>query len=336
MHIPKQNKLLLLLFSEQAPIWQNLLKKKTLSNEDVRAIGKVSTGTYYNWRDGEDIRTKLIERIQETTLSRLKELKADQEVCNAIEAVFEAIFDTSKEQVHATAERLGFKVGEAQRVIDTHVHDQLPLFPNLYYPARGAGSNASKQAFEAIGGAYYVWMRRGAGWLRCTLRVRYPLDVNAGKDKPKGAAIRCKLNVPIIDRRGGDRSYWEYDGFVRMRERRVFWMLEKRHLEPAGYVYLVTGDGFPEGNRLSFTGAYLTTEQDRYQSIAGGDLLMERLPIGIKDEENMEQAMANGTRVLSGDELSEPEARWRELAKRWEGPGLITSFAGPPTAPPSD
>ena len=93
--------------------------------------------------------------------------------------------------------------------------------------------------------------------------------------------IRCKLNAPMLTSDPQGITHWEYDGFLRTRNNKVFWMFEKREAMGSDFFFFITdqGRGYGEGDqeRLTLSGTYLTTGQDPGRSIVTSDVVLRRL-----------------------------------------------------------
>ncbi len=139
------------------------------------------------------------------------------------------------------------------------------------------------------------------------------------------AAIRCKLNVPVIRIEPYRIPYWEYDGFMRPYENKVFWMFEKRELEGVDFFHLITckGDVYGRNDEARFTlsGKYLTTGQDAQKSIVTDDVLLQRIP--SQDAGTSQQAIAAVNEMHSGIEAVEDKDQDNAISK------LLQNFRNP-------
>lgn len=199
-------------------------------------------------------------------------------------AAFKSDFDEPEQRtsVYAAGRALGVALVDVQRAVDAAIYADRPLLTQPYLDRAEANRD-----FQNTGGVYYAWIRRQLGatrtWMRCCLHVRYTLEM------PNGChSVRVKLNLPMLypppsrvaaARPGEKMAYWEYDGFVDLREQKAFWVLEKRDSYRTDYVYFVTSrrkqhiigrDSF-----IGLVGSYLTAHQDAQQSIVSGPVILE-------------------------------------------------------------
>lgn len=291
MDIPRQNKLMTLFLSEYNPLWDHIFDIEGKNRKAINsAVGKVA-GSVDNWREGHPLKPASSKAVFENTISAIRAAKMDEdERATQVEIVrqFQVSFnDPGSTTAYEAAQILGMGIDRCQRIIDAAYYDRLPLFPHLLYEK----DDECKYHFDHYRGLYIAHFKRENIWLRCPLRIRYPLDIG------KGIAIRCKLNLPSIDREEGvTRSYWEYDGFLAVRAQRIFWMFEQRQPSNADYIYFVTNIGVLFQDHLTLWGSYLSTGQDEQRSVVNGDAFLQR--IEIEDVEQMEHGMHQEARPI--------------------------------------
>jgi hypothetical protein len=282
---PKINKAILLLLSEEAAIWLPLVRPERLTESLVRDIAGVAHATYGTWKHGTAISEKLIDTIftrirlridkghvedEAKTFERFGTL-SDENRSFALSMIdeFEAAFRKGA-GAYKLAKILRIEMEECQKLMDTVIYNERPLFPALYYPANRFGRHDAETAFNPIKGLYRLWAKRGDITFRAPLRVRYVLPMRGGH------GIRVKLNFPMLHPVEGEPPYYEYDGFVVARPdaRKLFWMLEKRHTERNDYFQMITDSGKAHEGYQTFRGTYLTLGQDDDRSIVSSHVVM--------------------------------------------------------------
>jgi hypothetical protein len=224
---------------------------------------------------------------------------------------------------------LSMTTEQYQKILDEIIYERSTLFPMLSYNSE----RVANDYFGKYGGYYILWVRRidkrdsreTPLWLKSPMQVRYPLRVGAQH------FIRCKLNAPIFSTEQGQSTYWEYDGFLRTRANKVFWIFEKRENLGSDFFYAITEEGriFQSSDggepRLTMSGAYLTTGQDAARSIEHTDVLVQRLSLsqsGIDKDEKLAHWMHSGAAILDPG-CEETQAEFQRVEQLWR------EFVGP-------
>ena len=312
MSLPKKNKIMILFLSPKNEWWKIILKaSREPRAEDIAATSGVPATTQHYWKLGRRIEDDTVGNALENIEEWVKRQRYDpgirERLLENLSSFQKLYFQPEhSEHLYTTARRFGMEITTAQQIIDNIIYDHWPVFPSLLYPADQTGRAQTSQRFEAYGGAYRMWMRRGKEWLLCGLRVRYVLKIR------RGLAIRCKLNVPIINREPGYPPYWEYDGFLRVLSNKVFWMFEKRNYNHRGdYIHFITDIGEVLEERMTFVGTYLTTGQDTQQTIVSSDVMLRRLR--EVEVAKMEEEMHSMASIVRGAAAAEVERLLGEL-----------------------
>jgi hypothetical protein len=299
-----QTKMLILFLSDENPLW-NIALVHPPSVGKIAAYLGVGLGTIENWKSGKNVNedtidaafSKIFERIETPPLSlknrRSEKAKSSPNICQNIDqgkkakakAIAEGFYAAykslsaragevpAKPRVYdVAANTLNMTTGQGQKIIDEVIYDRFSMFPNICYES----SDDAEASLRRFRGTYHLWARRDGRWLQSKMRVRYVVSIKSR------SAIRCKLNIPVIRTEPYQIPYWEYDGFLRTYENKVFWMFEKRELEGVDFFYLITckGDVYGRNDEARFTlsGKYLTTGQDAQKSIVADDVLLQRIP----------------------------------------------------------
>ena len=299
-----QTKMLILFLSDDNPLW-NIVLVHPPSVGKIAAYLGVGLGTVENWKSGKNVNEDTIDTAFSRIFSRIEtppltlknrrsekagnspniciELdEAKKQQATSIAKGFYAAYKSFSSRIKAVSAKpriyevaanpLNMTMGQGQKIIDEVIYDRFSMFPNICYESP-EDAEASLKRFR---GTYYLWARRDGRWLQSKMRVRYVVRIKSR------SAIRCKLNVPVIRNEPYRIPYWEYDGFLRTYENKVFWTFEKRELEGVDFFYLITckGDVHGRNNAARFTlaGKYLTTGQDPQKSIVTDDVLLQRIP----------------------------------------------------------
>jgi hypothetical protein len=299
-----QTKMLILFLSDDNPLWGIALVQPPSVGKIAAYLG-VGLGTIENWKSGKNVNEDTIDTAFDTIFSRIenpplslknrRSEKADNSpnICldlddnkkakaRTIAEGFYSIYKSlavrsgeipARPRVYdLAANTLNMTMGQGQRIIDEVIYDRFSMFPNVCYES----SDDAEASLKRFRGTYHLWARRDGRWLQSKMRVRYVVGIKSR------FAIRSKLNVPVIRSEPYRIPYWEYDGFLRTYENKVFWMFEKRELEGVDFFYLITckGDVYGRNDEARFTlsGKYLTTGQDARKSIVSDDVLLQRIP----------------------------------------------------------
>jgi hypothetical protein len=299
-----QTKMLILFLSDDNPLWSITLVHPPSVGKIAAYLG-VGLGTIENWKSGKNVNedtidaafSRILARIDDPPLGlknrRSEKAENSPDICvnldenkkkraRTIVDGFYSVYKSlgsrtddlpAKPRVYdVAANTLNMTMGQGQRIIDEVIYDRFSMFPNICYESFD-DAEASLKRFR---GTYCLWARRNGRWLQSKMRVRYVVSIKSR------SAIRCKLNIPVIRTEPYRIPYWEYDGFLRTYENKVFWMFEKRELEGVDFFYLITckGDVYGRNNEARFTlaGKYLTTGQDAQKSIVTDDVLLQRIP----------------------------------------------------------
>lgn len=339
MELTRSHKLLLLFLSTRNPlligIW-SIFKGKPLKEIDKKAITEI-TGIGYqtlnNWSDGLPVNETRAYRVFTGTIEHLDELVRPmrgtarfpttkyQKLREAI-AKYCELYCRGDGDIYNIGPVIGLSTVECQQIIDEVIYDRWPLLPAAYYPAEST-PDLPQAEFEALEGQYIAWARRGKDlWLQAPLRVRCLQPLGSGR------FIRCKLNFPIIspppfDPDSGQPKppeFWEYDGLLVVRAKKLFWTFEKRQRDRNDYFYFITDRASANGTEHPvYAGQYLTTGQDREQSVVTGPLLMHRLFSEGGDRQQLQyrELMSTSARVLTKPgEIAEANERWARYGGR--------------------
>jgi hypothetical protein len=278
MNITRQSKLAFLFFSKENPIWEKFLRH-TPTQAEISTHTGIQQSTLSNWRHGGKIDLKTITEAFDK-LRKFINL-ADPPLAEVVQRFSEeftvaATNPGSSRRVYDVARKtLGMTIEQSQTIIDEVIYDKFGMFPTMHYHSAG-------DAYEQFGrfvGNYFLWVRRSVDgewkWLKVPLRVRYVLKLKGG------AAIRCKLNAPILSPSlPAVLTHLEYDGFLRTRANKLFWTFEKREdLGSSDFFYAITDQGRVIDDRLTLVGTYLTIGQDAENSILTNTVLLQRLTI---------------------------------------------------------
>jgi hypothetical protein len=284
MGLPKQNKLMLIYVSVKNPIWSILLTREEFSQPNIIKLVNLSHSTIPNWQKGSVISTRKVEEVFSITKNLIyKKLGDSEEACRLIDNVekFRISYFSCNITVYESAQILDISINDCQIIVDEAIYDRLPVFSGLFYDFHSRGQDQATSDYNRYQGLYYLFVRRTypgkpkySAWLRCPLRVRYTIKIR------DGLAIRCKLNIPKMEKDASDPiNHWEYDGFLSIKIDKIFWMFEKRDSNRRDYFYFITCSGSSFDRALMMSGIYLTTGQDTEQSIAYGDILLRRIYI---------------------------------------------------------
>jgi transcriptional regulator with XRE-family HTH domain len=331
--IPKQSKLLLLFFSKENPLWKEIIRK-TVTQKEISKTSGISQSTISNWRKGSDAAVAHVRHDLGVFKSNLqkrnwpsKEQKA--KIVATIDRFLDQLTanDPDVRVYDVAVETLSMTMQQCQKILDEIIYERFTLFPMLSYNSE----RAANDYFLKYGGSYVLWTRRidkrdsgeTALWLKSPMQVRYPLRVGAQH------FIRCKLNAPIFSTEPGQETYWEYDGFLRTRDSKLFWIFEKRENLGSDFFHAITEEGriyqSSDGGdpRLTMSGTYLTTGQDAARSIEHTDVLLQRLSLprsGKEKDEDIARWMHSGAAILdprreeTQAEFQRVEQLWREFA----------------------
>jgi hypothetical protein len=299
--------MMLLFLSPENPLWQMLLEAtdKKIQTKISKYVG-ISRQTITNWRKGGTIGSDESEPLDDRVFRKIKErleggasdpdfgrvrLNDDQKVeAKKIVDRFEYIYRNNvRYKVYDAARALNIPIQKCQEVIDDAIYACYPAFPEMYYTDDSKSQRSLKSDFELYCGVYDLWVKRTHNnkklWLRCPLRVRYAIRIG------EGTAIRCKLNFPILEPQS-ERPYWQYDGFLTVRDQSLFWNFEKRGTAGTwiDYFNFITscGRNWPNGKGpLTAVGAYLTTGQDKARSIVADYVLLQKQTFEFSNEDKV-------------------------------------------------
>lgn len=197
-------------------------------------------------------------------------------ISETLERFLETLSQTGP--VQASAQALGIEGDRARIALDKAFDRSQPMFRMPYF----ADESAARSELNNVRGHHLVWLRRGAIFLQCTLRIRYAVELTGGY------AIRAKLNIPII-RPASDLiaqsallnrpvPHTEYDGWLMCSQAaRLFFAFETRQEQSSrsDFVFLIV-DNWPRDDGWR-CGRYLTAGQDNAQDVASNLLLMQQV-----------------------------------------------------------
>lgn len=347
MELTIKHKHLLLFLSTRNPLLRGLVsieKGKTVTNIDkayVCELTGISPMTISNWSAGGPISPTRARRLFTDALDYLEQLvkhergtarfnsRLYEELRDGITRFAELYGDASTD-VHDAAQALGLPTVECQKILDEVVYDRGPLLPAAYYPAP-TYPDLPTEEFDTVEGQYVAWLGRGKDvWLQAALHVRYLQELGDGR------FIRCKMNFPILQPlqpnpddpdSAPPKTYWEYDGVLVVRSKRLYWTFEKRQRQRNDYLQFITQrHGEDQDGHPVYAGQYLTTGQDREQTIVSGPILLRWEFSDALDRYHLRyrQAMRTSARVLSTqEEIAEANALWAQLGPRHAGQALM-------------
>jgi transcriptional regulator with XRE-family HTH domain len=316
----------LLFFSKENPLWTAFFGR-SVTQKAIAERTRISQSTLSNWRKGggasmTHIAGELL-RLK-TDIQEKRNLNADikRRFFNAIDGLLsECQASTPTLSVYDFAkEILSMRMEECQKILDEIIYERSTLFPTITY----TNETTATSYFAKYGGSYALWIRRrqfrdsGPGylWIQSPLRVRYVLRLG------NSFLIRCKLNAPIFASESGQAAHWEYDGFLRTRDSKVFWMFEKRENLGSDFFYCITNEGriLQDGadRRFTLAGTYLTTGQDEVRSIEHSDVLLQRRSLpNSEPDEDIAKWMHEGFDILDPSDPEKHDA-FRHVEELWE------------------
>jgi hypothetical protein len=324
--IPRQTKILLLFFSKENPLWTAFFGR-SVTQRAIAERTSISQSTLSNWRKGGGAHTphiagELLRLKGEVQDKRNLPADTKKRFTHAIDCLLSECENPSPTSIVYDFARdiLSMPMEKCQKVLDEIIYQRSTLFPTISYSSEGTATSY----FGKYGGSYALWVRRrqlrDSGpahlWLQCPLRVRYVLKLG------NSYVLRCKLNAPILAAESGQRDHWEYDGFLRTRDNKVFWMFEKRENLGSDFFYCITNEGRihhdGDDRRFMLAGTYLTTGQDEARSIEHSDVLLQRrsLPNSEPDEE-IAKWMHKGFDILDPLDPQKQEA-FAHVEALWE------------------
>lgn len=297
MDFKKRNILMLIFLSGKNPIWRELCAKAQPNERDIAKLVRISLNTLANWKNGLNINSSTYSEIIRNIEGEISSLKKSGKSVSSLEQkvdFFKYVWNNEGSS-YALAEKLGIEKGDMQKTTDENIYNFRPLFQYMYY--RDSEINDMVKSFKEYEGIYKVYIFRYSSILLGSLRVRYPLELKGGH------VIRCKLNLPAINKIRGNKNYWEYDGFITHRDHseKNFWNFEKRSSRRPDFFYFITDSGKQFGRHVFLTGKYLTTGQDSPPSIVTDTIILERL--GTKDIDAMIEHMHHSPKVLAQSEV---------------------------------
>lgn len=346
MEIPRANKLMLQFMSPKNGLLKVARRMQLgshnveLTRDDVLAITDLSRETPKNWGKGKPMHAGTVSTVFMKTLEWLDGAAEvarrrggfhEQEFQNLRSRVlrFRGLLTDGSAEIYDAAEILGMSLAECQMTIDSIIHGSWPLFPSMYYSGKAGEArrdlSLAEEHLDRYEGVYLCWVRREDFWLQCPLRVRYLQPAG------EGVFIRCKMNFPMIDpdagwhprRRDGTPPYWEYDGALTVRDRHLAWTFERRLQDKGDYFqFHSTADSEIDPRSFVLSGQYLTTGQDREQSIITGDILIHKLFSAPNEplHRSYRDVMSSRAKVLKEPkDIEAAERRWAEYGKRAGG-----------------
>jgi len=308
MKVHPQNKLMLLLVSLDNPLWSRLFPPNKRVKEQINGVIRVAHGTIANWRKGKKVSplaaTAAFNGIKQRIATEVSNKKEAEELTAIVDKFTQVFFSNDADCVVKAAKTLSIPINKYQKIIDEAIYARLPLFPGMYYEGT-PGELHAKEDCNELRGLHYAWMRRGSLWLRCPLQVRYVLKIH------DGFCIRCKMNLPMIEPEL-TQTYWHYDGFVVVRDHKIFWTLQKRGTRREDYVHFITCSARTHDGEPTMAGKYLTLGQDANDSIVSDDILVRR--VQADDYQKITERMHTDAAVLDEAD-SEPIGQlWKEFS----------------------
>ena len=307
MQLERYNQLMLLFLSLHNPLWGRVVKPSECVQEKINSIARVQHGSLANWRKGKPISLLSAGEAFNGTKKHIENYVRDKQEAATLTAIIDAFshnyFFNTKGSAHEGARLLSMPTETCQKIIDEAIYHRRPIFPDMYYENSSDGRRAADQDFSRCRGLFHAWMRRGPLWLCSPLHVRYVLKIH------DGLSIRCKMSLPIIEPESQE-TFYDYDGFLVVRDHKVFWMLQKREPRRNDFVYFITCSGRSLNGQLTMAGKYLTTGQDANSSIVSSDVLIRRMVYDNVDEMYK--------RIHEDAGVADEEAG-KEIEQLWEG-----------------
>ena len=299
---------MLLLVSLDNPLWSRILPRDQRGIAKIRDVLDVAYGTIANWRKGQNISPTLasnaLNNIKKHIQREVKSEEEAKELTETIEEFTQLYFCADSKSVAEAAKTLSIPTDKYQKIIDESIYTRLPLLPGMYYQGSDGEAHATEDCHD-LRGLHYASMRRGPLWLRCPLHVRYVLKIH------DGFCIRCKMNLPMIEREP-TQTYWDYDGFVVVRDHKIFWTLQKRGTRREDYVHFITCSARTHNGQLTTAGKYLTIGQDANDSIVSDDILVRR--VQADDFQKITERMHTDAAVLDEADSEPIEQLWKEFS----------------------
>jgi hypothetical protein len=303
MPLDDRAKLMLLLCSEQNPMWQGAPNIPNERGKLLTSLG-LNFQTVGNWERGRSVSDEKIETVlkkarlllglgskspppdveegpeasgtgeaaETTQASRPRHEREQRRLEVKLQKARELLLRTPlpRGAVYEFGAVLGMSRDLVQEILDTSIYRAFPLFRHLFLPRE---LEVPADVRQILCGTYRLYLEREGSWLRSALRVRYPLSVQ------HYWTLRCKLHVPRI--RGG-KPLFKYDGFLtpRLDRPKLNWVLEERSELLADLLYVITNRPLeqwridPTANSGAIGGRYLSCGQDLAKSIVEGRVLI--------------------------------------------------------------
>jgi hypothetical protein len=291
--LPKQNKMMLLFLSGKNSLWHQLLAPADRKKENIRNLMGIGHGTPGNWRKGNEIKISTAEDVFKATKEnidkRIEDAEAREKANDTVDAFREAYLSENK-TIYEVAKLLSISTDDSQKIIDEALYHHLPVFLSMYYQKKDENCTTHFNAFK---GLYHVLVERDGRWMKCPMRVRYPIEIG------EGVALRCKMNAPK-ENAVKEREYWEYDGFLIVKPPHLYWIFERRKPEEVDFFFFITRYGQVFQKRKTFSGFYLTTGQDALQSIRTGEIFLQRAE--SEDEAEITSQMHSFAEVVRSEQ----------------------------------
>lgn len=334
MKLHKRNQLMMLALSERNPYWSRMRFFETgrlfnrISPNELLEITGLSRETPKNWRQGKEVSPIKAQEVFSNILAYLDQCADRARGRNAYDGELHASlvkaiefcsmsFDADGIDIFAVGEQLGMSRAHTQQTLDAAIYDYRPLLPAAYYP-KGPRDRRERdfaqQEADQYEGVYLIWAKRGLLWMQCPMEVRYLQEVSDGR------FLRCKMNIPVLRDVSKPEctaaslwDYFEYDGFVSIREQRLFWTFEKRQRTRNDYFYMITDTASMAAGvqPIVLAGTYLTTGQDAAQSVVTDEVLVRRAYKETSDPQQRyyRDIMTTNAKLLSDAcELARPDS----------------------------
>lgn len=271
--IHKHTKKLVLFLHNNNPLWSGIWGEITTT--EIADMMNVTEPAISGWRtekkNGID-KKKLREGIE----SIFEYLNGDRPKggfsLERAQEVYVSIFNPEV-SVYEFGRMLGYETSQSQRIIDQQIYKKQLLFRHLFHERNGDGHKTAKdELLPLMQGYYHVFIDRGPATLVAPLRVRYLLRYQNKQ------VIRCKLNIPNYNP-GAPYNYGEYDGFISIKNRRVFWIFEARGNDLQDFFHMITERPDNCSEKPFMMGKYLTTIRDNDETIAAEQVCLIRQDI---------------------------------------------------------
>lgn len=240
MPVTRRHRKILMLCDTRLPVWQGKLKRATPANVLVR-LG-FTKQTYTNWRNGAPIDPTSVDMFCKGFCSEHTNLLGIEPPYSASKLA--AMINDDSLDLLNFADSIGISRINARKWVDEAFRKNFPLFHSFCYgdDASFLYQHTSAAELEDHIGTYRIYRLRRHNnvsvLVQGSLQVRYSMTVH---NHPELRAMRCKMHTPMLYPRL-KKKYFEYDGFLSVKSRHTYWVLEQRDGTDAGddFIFLIT------------------------------------------------------------------------------------------------